>query len=371
MKIFKEILIKLIIANLIGFFVWQPVVYAQSTNDRDLTSSSGTAPIQRGNYEHVSVPSLSEGESKANIYNLGTQNNPQNLGDYPRIKVHILGEVGSPGVYVMSVSDRLTDALKFGVPKRTSQRIVQIRHPGEKTRFFDLYHYYHNGNLDQNPYLKDNDVIFVSKHNGAVRVEGPVARPGLYELSYEKNLLQIIQLAGDQTTAASKIQPIKIIRFSEGGKKFVLDVENTPKELKRFKIDKGDIIVVPDMINNPKDFDYKVETIPGENHFYPTATPSVFVVGQVSQPGPFPYKSHLQVRDYVAYAGPAQTANMRYVTLVRHGKRKKVSFDNKLHSGDIIMVKGKINYGLVVGSLSTVLSLTLTSLLVENTLRSR
>ena len=372
MKFLKKSFANLFVVNLVLFFIWQPVAQSQLIPNRDLGSS--TSPTgQKNSYERVAVPSLNEEESKGGMFNqrLQADSNNSDMGTYTRIKVHILGEVQHPGVYVVTVSDRLTDALKFGIPKRSSQRIIQIRHPDEKTRFFDLYRYYYDGDLSHNPFLKDNDVIFVPNHNGVLRIEGPVARPGLYELGYEKNLWQIVSLAGGETTASSKIHAIKVIRFSEGGEKFVLDVENTPAELKKFRIDKGDIIVVPDVINNPDDFDYKVETIPGENHFYPTATPSVFVVGNVSQPGPYPYKSHLLVRDYISYASPSPIANMRNASLIRDGKKRRVKFDDKLKAGDTVMVRGKLNYGLVIGSVSTVLSLALTSLLLENTIRNR
>lgn len=366
------LLIRCTIAYLVAFFILVPSVNAQLFHDRNLENQNS-----RNDKQNL-VPSFNSTESDEGPKNTGTQASSsygKNASGYgpgvQTIRIHVLGNVINPGVYTIGLSDRLGFVLETAQIKRKSQRLIQVRHPQKKTKYYDLYRYYHEGDLNHNPYLEDNDVVFVPQHNGVIRIEGPVSRPGTYELYYEKNLMQIIGLAGGLTTAASQIDPIKVVRFSEGGKKFILDVSNSQSDLKNFKIAKGDIIIVPDIINNPKNFDYKVETIPGENHFYPTATPNVFVAGQVTQPGPFPYKSHLQVRDYVANAGPTQTANMRYVTLVRNGKRTRVSFDNKLHAGDIIMVKGKINYGLIVGSLSTVLSLTLTSLLVENTIRGR
>lgn len=285
------------------------------------------------------------------------------------IEVHILGDVRSPGLYKMPVSNRLSNAVKLARPNRAALRIVEIRHPGEKTKIYDLYQYYYLGKLDQNPYLKHNDVLFIPKHKGVVRVEGPVARPGLYELHHEKTIEDVTQLAGATTTSSSQIKPIKVIRFSEGGEKFVLDVDNTKKERETFKVVMGDIIVIPNIITDPKDFDYKVETIPGENQFYPTATPNVFVVGNVSQSGAYPYKSHLQVKDYVAYASPAIDANLKTVTLIRDGKRTRLKFNEALNAGDIITVKGRPSYGKAIGTLAGAMGFVLTTLLLRQTIQ--
>lgn len=287
-----------------------------------------------------------------------------------RISVHVLGDVANPGIYKTQVSSRAADILALATPKRKTIRVIQIRHPGEKTRYFDLYQYYYFGNLAQNPYLKDNDVIFVPKAKGAVRIEGPVARPGTYELWYEKNLYQIVQLAGGFTSAMSKMHPIKVIRFSDGGEKFILDVVQTKSSLKNFKIQKGDIYVVPDVINVAKKFDYSVESIPGENLVYPTSVPDVFVIGAVTQPGAYPYKSHFTVKDYIGYAGPSEIAKLRSVVVMREGKKKHRKLSDKVYAGDVIIVKEKNvdSFMKYVGIASTILSVTLTALLLEERL---
>jgi protein involved in polysaccharide export with SLBB domain len=128
--------------------------------------------------------------------------------------------------------------------------------------------------------------------------------------------------------------------------------------------------VVPDLINTANKFDYSVESIPGENMFYPTATPEVFVMGQVGAAGAFSYKSHLRVKDYIAYANPTVTAKMNVATLIRNGKKKKVGFDVKPHPGDIIMVRSKPSFAVIVSTVSTALSLALTAVLIENTVKN-
>lgn len=287
------------------------------------------------------------------------------------IKVHVLGEVEKPGIYNMRISDRLSDVLAKGVPKRTTQRVVEVRSQGGRARAFDLYRYYYQASLENNPYLKDNDVVFVPTSKGAVRIEGPVGRPGIYELRTERKLREIIALSGGFTSGVSYVHPLKIVRFSEGGKKFIMNVSNDERNLRDFKIQKGDIVVVPDIVNNPKKFDYSVENIPGENLFYPTSTPTVFVSGQVAMAGSFPYKSHLRVKDYVAYASPTPMARLSGVRVIRNGKKMKMNVDDRPIPGDILMVKTKMSTGAIVTAVSTAMSIVLTGLLLEATLQDR
>lgn len=291
--------------------------------------------------------------------------------NYSIIKIHVLGDVENPGIYQVDISERLSNVLALAVPKRPSQRLVQLRNPSGGTRVFDLYKYYYQGDLANNPFLKENDVIFVPPHKGAVRIEGPVARPGLYELSNEKTLDDIVRLAGNMTSAVSSIHSIKVIRFSEEGKKFVINVKDTSHDRRDFKIMKGDIIIIPDIVNNPSKFDYTVESIPGENLFYPTSTPNVFVMGQVSQAGSYPYKSQLRVKDYIAYASPSPQARLNRVTLIRDGKRTPLRFDEKPIPGDILVVKSKISVGVIVTALSTAMTLVLTTLLLKSQLENQ
>lgn len=361
-------------SRLLSFYLMVSLLvpYNAVSEINDLTSGPSLKKFERTN-----VPSLEDVRSDdeqthpSSLLKKTTELTPDEQFLVPNIKIHILGDVKAPGFYTIAVSERLSNTIALANPKRSTQRIIEIRHPDQKTEQYDLYRYYYFGDLSQNPYLNNNDVLFLPSHKGSIRIEGPITRPGIYELYHEKNMEDLIKLSGGLTTAASTVHPIKVIRFSEGGKKFILDVANTKQDRKNFKINKGDIIIVPDIINDPKNFDYKVETIPGEQHFYPTATPNVFVVGNVIQPGAYPYKSHLQVKDYVAYAGPNVDASLKNVTLTREGKQKRLKFNDTLNAGDIIMVRGRPNYTKTVTIVSTALSVVLTALLLEQTVRNR
>ncbi|MBF0107179.1 MAG: hypothetical protein HQM16_17855 [Deltaproteobacteria bacterium] len=290
-----------------------------------------------------------------------------------QVNVHVLGDVSKPGVFKIDISDRAADVVKRAGLNRATVRIIEVRHPSEKNRYYDLYQYYYFGDLEQNPYLTDNDTIFVPKHNGAVRVEWSVMRPGVYELSGEKNLHQIFQLAGGFSHGMSQMYPIKVIRFSDGGEKFVLEVAQEKTALKKFKIIKGDIFIVPDTINAKGDFDYTVEAIPGEQHVYPTANPEVYVIGAVMTPGPFPYKSHLTIKDYLGFAGATPYANLNRVKIISNGKRKSKKLYDRVNAGDVVVVKERnldqfLKY---LGIATTLMTTTLFVITFKNTLQNQ
>ena len=361
---------------LILFFI-SPVAFSQQIQDFTNRQMTKTTRSVGGNQD--GVPSLDQSQNPTlpndSLYSNGGSSVPSMMTGGPEmmatIRVHVLGEVMSPGILTVPVSYRLSDVVALANPKSSRARLIRIKKNNEETKVYDLYRYFFNADLRQNPFLENNDVIYIAPASGSVRIEGPVARTGIYELNREKNINEIVQLAGGFTNAASRIHPIKVIRFTEAGEKMVLNVDNNTRDLKNFKINKGDIIVVPDIINNPDNFDYSVETIPGENAFYPTSTPSVFVLGAVNQSGSYPYKSQLKVKDYISYASPLPTSNLKSVHLIRDGKHRRLKIDEKPIPGDILVVKDRVRVSAIVATVSTAMSLVLTGLLLEATLKNR
>lgn len=288
--------------------------------------------------------------------------------------VHILGEVNRPGVYKIVPSDRLSEAVKYagGILSDGSSRGVQLRR-GNQTTVFDLLRYKQNGDLTQNPFLMDNDVVFVPLKKGEVDIEGPVKRPGIYELIGKTNLAQALALAGGFSTGLSHQQPIRIIRYNMQEKKQVIPVENSPESLKNFIVLKGDVIVVPHILITDKEFDYDINRLPGDNIFYPSNDDNVYVIGAVSLPGPYAFQPHYTYKQYVNQAGPLKDAKMRHVKIVRPNGKKVVAFNKVIiNPGDTILIPQRYwKAETVVGWLATLSSLFLTGFLVYDTANSR
>lgn len=288
--------------------------------------------------------------------------------------VHVLGEVLKPGSYSISPSDRLSQAIERagGIQENGSMRNIEIRRKTRTTRF-DLFKYQVMGSLEDNPYLMENDVIFVPLKSGEFQVEGPVKRPGKYELKEQSlSLARALKIAGGYTSGLAKKDSIRIIRFNSEEKKQIIEINpKNQKEVNSFRILSGDIVVVPHLLIADNKFDYNVSRIPGDNIFYPTINDNVYVIGSVTVPGPYTFQPTLKYRDYISLAGPTNGSNLKRVKVLSFdGKKYKAKKVDKINPGDTIIVPSKnFTFKTVLGWFNTLTGTTLTSLLLYDRLK--
>lgn len=288
---------------------------------------------------------------------------------YPGLmyQVHILGEVNKPGTYRVTASTRLSEAIERagGILERGSQRRIELRRQSGGGRGVDLLSFRTFGNLDANPYLLDNDVIFVPLKQKVVEIEGTVKRPGIYELRGERTVADLIKLAGGVTPGDVNLAPIKVVRFSNGEKE-VIDVENQEEARRRFLLQGADVVILPHVLTENKTFDYNLAKLPGDNQlFFPSYEERVFVLGAVAQPGPYPFSPYYDVRQYLTLAGGttklAKTNKIKVLTTA--GKTLKAKVDTGINPGDTIVVPEKYMAPesfatLVIGIASSVVGIT-------------
>lgn len=285
--------------------------------------------------------------------------------------IHILGEVTNPGTYKIMPSDRLTDAIgrAGGILTNGSERAVQLRRTGNNLTL-DLFSYKYRGNLESNPYLMENDVVFVPVKKGEIQIEGPVNRPGNYEYVREISLGEALKMAGGVVSGFSEEQPIRVVRFNQEENKEVLQLDYSKENLKTFKIKKGDVVVVPHVLLADKTFDYNLKRIPGDNMFHPTVDDNVYVMGSVLQPGAFPFEPNFSYKEYVSLAGATEKSKMKSIKIVRRNGEKIVATASAvINPGDTIVVPQKYWKAETIASwLGTITSLTLSSVLIEDRL---
>lgn len=354
----------------LAFLLISSSIYGQTFGGISLQQqTSSTTASSKKQVQQQYTPSLSDDTTVQKASDLMPDSATMTQSDLliQNISVHVLGDVASPGIQKVKMTERASEILKMASPNRETTRLIQIRRPGEETRYYDLYQYYYFGNLAHNPYVQEGDTIFVSQTKGAVRIEGPVARTGVYELNNEKNLEQIVRLAGGFTSSISRVEPLRVVRFADEGNKRILDVLSQESDLKNFTIQKGDVIIVPDVVTAGKAFDYSVEQVPGENMVYPTSSPYVIVMGAVQQSGTFLYKAHFTVKDYVGLAGATSDASMKSVKIVRGKKTKRVGLNDTVQAGDVIFVKTKSSQETMkyVSYISAILSVSLSAYVLK------
>lgn len=217
-------------------------------------------------------------------------------------QVHIVGEVQSPGTYRVTASDRLQEVLQRagGVLERGSLRNIQLRRKDIGLKTYDLLMFRLRGDLQSNPYVLDNDVVYVPLRKQVVQIVGSVLRPDMYELKGERTIAQAIALAGGFSVGVEKLAPLRIIRFEHGNKQVI---QVPYHDADTFTIRKGDVVFVPNVLTAKHDFDYNVVKLPGEEVFYPSYDDRVFVLGGVYNPGPYQFNPYYSISQYLTLAG--------------------------------------------------------------------
>lgn len=187
-------------------------------------------------------------------------------------------------------------------------------------------------------YLKNPQVsIFIDQHGSRkVAVLGEVAKPGMYQLLGTRTLLQILSEAGGLTDDAG--QELYVLRSGNGGAPTrttirIDDLLTSADPALNLKVQPGDTITVPE-----------------------DAWIHVFVDGAVRTPGRLEQRSSepLTLLQALSRAGgPTDRANVRSVTVLRHGDdgaleesvtvnlkkiRKGKEKNPMLRDGDVVVV---------------------------------
>src|SRR6185437_14063466 len=114
------------------------------------------------------------------------------------IRIYVVGDVQRPGAYdVSSLSTPLNALYQAGGPtSRGSMRIVKHYRGNQLIETVDLYDLLLHGVQSGMQRLESGDTILVPPVGQQVTIEGMVRRPAIYELSGEKSLSDVLQLAG-------------------------------------------------------------------------------------------------------------------------------------------------------------------------------
>jgi len=243
-------------------------------------------------------------------------------------KVYILGGVNNPGIYALTPLNRVSEAVSMagGISKSGTKRRIEIRRNG-RTEYADLHEFEQRGNLKSNPYLLDNDIIFIPLSLPRVTIGGGIKKPGIYELEENEDLNKLISRVGGVTSNVSHDKPVKIIRLV-GNKKRVLKTdlkELLKREGKSFQLADGDNVLVPSV---------------GEVPYHET---NIYLTGEVKKPGAYPYMPGYTVKAYIGIAG-GLTSRARYSqTEIIKTDGNEIPLDENmvLETGDTIHVPEK------------------------------
>jgi protein involved in polysaccharide export with SLBB domain len=259
--------------------------------------------------------------------------------------VFLTGEVQNPGAYdalpVERVSQIITRA--GGIAPLGTRTHIELVRGGQVYAIVNIERFETGGDLLANPYVQSGDVVQVPRVDGFVTVRGAVfgrgeyrlrapsaqapdaererLSEGIYELSPGERVSDVISQAGGITPWAD-ISNSYIERLVVGGN----------GERKKLPVNLHRIIFERDSASDIDMQNADVVVVPPFDTL-------VYVEGEVTEPGPFPFVPGLRVSDYVGQAGgPTANGNAGSVYVLREGKRISGRGNPVLESGDIVMM---------------------------------
>jgi protein involved in polysaccharide export with SLBB domain len=252
------------------------------------------------------------------------------------IQVPVTGAVIYPGIYPATPLDRVSTLISKagGFKPGASLSRIEIKGP-EETREVNLFEFFIKGNLEENPFIEEGISIFVPQAEEVVRVKGAIL--GLInrieatkaESEMEKASTVAISPVNEVVCEFREGDTVYDVLYKAGGPSPLADMEN-------IVIQRGDSLI--------KDVTLSTPVRPGDVILIPVLPNSVYVEGEVSNPGAFHYNPGMTVLDYIGMAGGfTERASRKNIYVVkRNGERKRVSLTDTLDRGDKIVVKGVV-----------------------------
>lgn len=201
------------------------------------------------------------------------------LGRLRSIQIFVVGNAKSPGTYtVSSLSTLVTALFAAGGPSGVgSMRSIQLKRGNQVVADLDLYDFIVSGDKSRDARLLPGDVIYIPPVGSLVAVAGSVNTPAIYELKEHASIFEVLRWAGGLATTAQG-QKVTLERIED---RKVRKVEEFPLDyggLARGVRD-GDLLTVYSLV--------------------PRFDDAVTLRGNVAQPGRFPWREGMRVRDLI------------------------------------------------------------------------
>src|SRR5258707_8005042 len=167
------------------------------------------------------------------------------------VRVYVVGDVAHPGAYDISSLSTPLNALfaAGGCTGEGSLRSLKHFRGKQLSEEIDAYDLLLRGVRSDLKRLEDGDTLLVPPVGPQVTVEGMVRRPAIYELHEEKNLAELLELAGGIVPAAA-LRHIEVQRLEAHQKRTMLsldisetgDAAGLAKQFEAFAVQGGDVV---------------------------------------------------------------------------------------------------------------------------------
>lgn len=161
-------------------------------------------------------------------------------------RVRVTGEVKSTVEKNAWALSRLSDLLTGSLTEWSSTRNVIVTSAAGVSRSYDLFKASRDGDMSQNPWVRNGDVVTVQRLERKVHLSGAVERPGTYQLLTGETLADLIKRYGNGYAPKADPSRIELIRFfnsgSETGEKHYLSNEDVAMG---YRLENEDMVSVP------------------------------------------------------------------------------------------------------------------------------
>ncbi len=205
------------------------------------------------------------------------------------VRVYVVGDVAHPGAYDISSLSTPLNALFAAGGSTAEGSLRSLKHFRGKQLIetIDAYDLLLRGVRADLKRLENGDTLLVSPIGPQATVEGMVRRPAIYELHEEKNLAEVLDLAGGILPAAA-LRHIEVQRLEAHEKRTMLnldisetaDAASLAKQLESFSVQSGDAV-----------------------HIFPIAPynqNAVYLQGHVLRPGRYSFEKGMKLTDVIA-----------------------------------------------------------------------
>jgi protein involved in polysaccharide export with SLBB domain len=202
-----------------------------------------------------------------------------NIGRLRSIQVVVVGYARYPGTYTISSMSSLSNAIfaSGGPASQGSLRHIQVRRDGQTITDFDLYDLLIKGDKSKDVRLLPGDVIYIPHVGPLVAIAGSVNSPAIYEMKDDSTLNDLIEIAGNLSTVADT-NKITIDRLVEHTARKTLEFPYD-EQSRALPLKDGDIVRVFSIVPRFED--------------------TVTLRGSVANPGRYPWKPGMRVRDLI------------------------------------------------------------------------
>lgn len=208
------------------------------------------------------------------------------LNSIRTFKAYIVGDVLKPGGYIVNGASRVTDLINAAgglAGDNTRMRGIEISNELYPTRHADLALFFHNNDIEYNPYLQEGDRVFVNPRKEIVSISGEVFYPDSYDYVPDDSLSTLLRVAGGLTRNADTSK-ILITRFFDDFDSLVY-FQISLSEAHLFKLQRDDRVLA---CNIPE---YRPHL-------------GIEIKGEVKYPGIYPIqKNRTRLKDVISMAG--------------------------------------------------------------------